>query len=340
MSLRFHLHCLYLICILTWSGLISNAQDTRATVNRALTFIQLDAVKWRQEKTCSTCHHGTMTMWVQLEAKTRGYEIEENEFQENVRWAKQRIMERADLPRDTRPGWNMVNTPAMYLSIMAQAVPQQSIVTDDDLSRISGHLLRHQEENGAWIWSSAPRKNAPPPYFESDEVATRLAVMALAARSIGDGPDASAIRSSIARAEEWLKLQSLSNTTQAQVIRLWMRHQIGTTVSELQGDVDELKRLQNMNGGWSQVPDGESDAYATGQVLSVLSLVGLPSTDLAIQDGIAFLVRTQQQDGSWPMKKRVHPGETPTENVIPITYLGTSWATLGLIRTTDSPSSR
>ena len=57
-------------------------------------------MKWRQDKKCSTCHHGTLTMWVQLEAKSRGFIVAPDELQENVRWAKERIMERADLPRE------------------------------------------------------------------------------------------------------------------------------------------------------------------------------------------------------------------------------------------------
>ena len=39
-------------------------------------------------------------MWVQLEAKSRGFIVAPDELQENVRWAKERIMERADLPRE------------------------------------------------------------------------------------------------------------------------------------------------------------------------------------------------------------------------------------------------
>ena len=107
----------------------SGARPERSTIERGLNFLQQDAVKWRQEKKCSTCHHGTMTMWVQLEAKSRGFAVAPDELEENIRWAKERIMERADLPRDTRAGWSMVNTPAIYLAIMAHAVPRQDAIS-------------------------------------------------------------------------------------------------------------------------------------------------------------------------------------------------------------------
>ena len=32
------------------------------------------------------------------------------------------------------------------------------------------------------------------------------------------------------------------------------------------------------------------------------------------------------------MKSRAHPGEQPMTNPVPITYFGSSWATLGLLR--------
>lgn len=75
--------------------------------------------------------------------------------------------------------WSMVNSPALYLATMAQAVPAQDAVTAAELKQIAGHLLRHQEADGSWAGSSSPAKNRPPPFFESDEVATLLAYMAL-----------------------------------------------------------------------------------------------------------------------------------------------------------------
>ena len=47
---------------------------------------------------------------------------------------------------------------------------------------------------------------------------------------------------------------------------------------------------------------------------------------------VAFLVATQKEDGSWPMTSRAHPGEKPFTNPVPITYFGSAWATMGLVR--------
>src|SRR5262245_49676909 len=131
-------------------------QQGQKAVERGLDFLQKDAVKWRTERKCATCHHGTMTVWAYSEAKHQGYAVAAENLADMAKWTRDRLLERIDLPRDKRPGWSMVNTPALYLSVMALSVPKQDAVSADELRRIAGHLLRHQEADGSWAWSSAP----------------------------------------------------------------------------------------------------------------------------------------------------------------------------------------
>src|SRR5205823_8305959 len=92
-------------------------EQARKAVERGLDFLQKDAIQWRKDRTCSTCHHGTMTVWALSEAKGRGYGVAPEELADVVKWAKERL-ERIDLARDKRPGWSIVNAPALYLSLM------------------------------------------------------------------------------------------------------------------------------------------------------------------------------------------------------------------------------
>src|SRR5204862_1845910 len=130
------------------------------------------------------------------------------------KWTKERLAN-IDKPRDTRPGWSMVNTPALYLEVMAQAVPGQESISADERRQIAGHLLRHQEADGSWAWSSAPPQNRPPPHFESDEVATLLAYLALGLRVPADPNEKSEARDARERAAAWLAKAKPSDTTQA-----------------------------------------------------------------------------------------------------------------------------
>jgi Squalene-hopene cyclase C-terminal domain len=306
-------------------------QQARKAVERGLAFLENDAAKWRKEHTCASCHHGTMTVWALCEAKSQGYPVDGELLAETVKWTKERL-NAIDKPRDARPGWNMVNTPAVYLAVMAQAVPKQDAISADELKQIAGHLLRHQEADGSWAWSLAPAKNRPPPVFESDEVVTLMAYVALGPHVSPDSKEASAARDSRERAAAWLTKTQPGESTQAQALRRFRDIRAGKPAKELQGGIDHLLARQNKDGGWGQDKDLPSDAYASGQALYFLNLAGLKTDRAQIQRGVSFLVANQKEDGSWPMSSRAHPGEKPFTNPVPITYFGSSWATLGLMR--------
>jgi hypothetical protein len=140
----------------------ASPQQVRRAVERGLDFLEKDVAKWRSEHECSTCHHGVMTAWAYSEAKAQGYSIAPETFAQSTDWAKARHMQRVDKPRDTRPGWSMVNTPAIYLALLAQTVPNQGAISADELRRIGDHLLRHQEEDGSWPMKSRSHPDATP----------------------------------------------------------------------------------------------------------------------------------------------------------------------------------
>ena len=265
------------------------------------------------------------------EAKDQGYTVSANTLADMAKWAKERLKD-IDKPRDKRPGWNMVSTPSVYLAVMAQTVAKQDAVSPGDLKRIGGHLLRHQEADGSWAWSLAPAKNRPPPVFESDEVVTLLAYLALGPQLPADPTEKSAVRDSREHAAVWLGKNVCGGSTQASALRLLRAVRGGATQKEVQEGIDRLLSLQNQDGGWGQERNLPSDAYATGQALYFLSLAGVSQGRAEIHKAVSFLVGKQREDGSWPMASRAHPGEKPFTNPVPITYFGSAWATLGLLR--------
>jgi hypothetical protein len=306
-------------------------QQGRQAVERGLDFLVVDAQKWKKEHACSTCHHGTMTVWTLSEAKGKGYPVSGETFTEMVTWAKEKLKD-LDRPRDTRPGWNMVNSPALYLAVMARIVPKQDAISGDDLKRIAGHLARHQEADGSWAWSLAPAKNRPPPFFESDEVATLLAHLALGGQRPADAQEASASRTCRDNAAAWLRKTEASESTQAMALRMLRLVYEAAPRKDVGAAIDQLLRRQNKDGGWGQDKNLASDAYATGQALYFLSLTKVKKDRPEIRRAVAFLVASQKEDGSWPMTSRAHPGEKPASNPVPIIHFGSAWATLGLMR--------
>src|SRR5262249_30234282 len=150
-------------------------------------------------------------------------------------------------------------------------------VSANELKQIAGHLLRHQEADGSWAWSSAPAKNRPPPVFESDEVATLLGYAALGAQMPADPKEKSETGVAREKAVAWLAKVKPSDTTQAAALWLFVKARLGEPGKTLQLAIDRFLGRQNKDGGWGQLGDAPSDAYATGQALYVLSLAGVPS---------------------------------------------------------------
>src|SRR5688572_22594611 len=65
--------------------------DAAKAIEKGLDFLQKDAVRWKVERECSTCHHGTMTVWALSEARRQGYAVDQAFLTETTAWAKGRL---------------------------------------------------------------------------------------------------------------------------------------------------------------------------------------------------------------------------------------------------------
>ena len=112
---------------------------------------------------------------------------------------------------------------------------------------------------------------------------------------------------------------------------------------EIKAARQELLKRQREDGGWAQLPEMKSDAYATGQTLHTL-VTGTALTErdsaflMAIDRARSYLIRTQKEDGSWFVKSRSKPIQKLFDNGDPhgkdqfISMAATSWATAALAK--------
>src|SRR5262249_49813116 len=132
--------------------------QVRTAVERGLAFLEKDAAKWRKERGCATCHHGTMTVWALSEAKSQGYSVSAETLLGTTDGRQDRLVPRFSSSRDPRPGWNLVSVPAIYLGAMSQSLP---VLSRQEINKVAVHLTAHQEEDGAWL--TPPSGNGAPP---------------------------------------------------------------------------------------------------------------------------------------------------------------------------------
>jgi hypothetical protein len=135
------------------------------------------------------------------------------------------------------------------------------------------------------------------------------------------------------KAVAWMAATACDDDPQSLAIRLLVAQRLERPTSESEPLVRRITERQQADGGWSQAADMASDAWATGQALYALAHAGIRPSDPVVTRAHAFLVRSQREDGSWPMTSRpIKPGGQGSNSLIPITGAGSAWAVLGLVR--------
>src|SRR4051794_9213524 len=85
--------CLLAVCAgAAWSDETTLAsRQARTAAERGLAFLEKDALQWRKERKCASCHHGTMTVWALSEARSQGYAVNTEALADFVKWTKERL---------------------------------------------------------------------------------------------------------------------------------------------------------------------------------------------------------------------------------------------------------
>jgi squalene cyclase len=108
--------------------------------------------------------------------------------------------------------------------------------------------------------------------------------------------------------------------------------------------MQELLAKQRSDGGWADLDTMDSGAYSTGKALYALQIAGMPASDAAYARGVQYLLKTQQEDGSWYVKTRAMAFQPYFDAGFPhafdqwISAAGSSWATLALLPSAPRPT--
>lgn len=290
------------------------SKEVRSAVESSLSFLKEEGMGWIENRKCTTCHHVPMMVWTHGEARRRGFTVDEEAVEKAREWELERYLahsefaptgqDRSDPKRGPAPG-------AVYLAVGTADDGR----ADASTAKLFEYLLGMQEADGSWA-----TKHITSPLTDGDDVATMLVLLATAAR------DAEGVAERRRRALEWLEKSPPRDETQPLALRVAVAARF-VDAGKARGSLDRLKGRQRGDGGWSQVEGRPSDALATGQALYALASVGEPLDGPAVRRARKFLLESQQDDGSWLVKTRSPKGEDEI-----ISYYGTGWATLGLIR--------
>jgi hypothetical protein len=312
-------------------------QQVQQAVERAIGYTQKECVDWLNTRKCAACHHVPIVLWSMSEAERQGYAID-REFVKNTaesllgskdKLMASKIFPNSADPPDPHPQGRGLNMGLPFLAVAARSLPSLSEGQKQSLKLIAEEIVKKQRPDGSWEFFATLRR---PPINESQTTDAAWIVMALEGETGPGTPESQ--RAALAKAASWLAGSKQPSNLQDKVFKVLLAARAGKPRGEMQTTIDELFALQRADGGWSQIAEWESDAYATGQTLYALALEGFTVERPEIKRAVDFLVATQKPDGSWPMKSRSTPDGSPGSSKLltPINCAAASWATLGLAR--------
>lgn len=304
--------------------------QVRRTVEKSLPFLATAGLEW-ETKRCVSCHHGPWMMWSGYEAKKRGFAVNDLALEQVRAGALKAYGTHPKLQPTNRDALTDLKINVIYLTFAMGATGEPDAETAKFFDKAAGHLLAQQKENGSWkVFIQKTTKGVTTtflmaPLIDSDDVTTLWALLFLNYREPA-GISREALDQSKAKGLQFLRENPPSDTLQSLVLRIMLNQRLGK-VDDVQTLVQQLVTMQNDDGGWSQAKKLRSDALGTGQALVALSTAGATARDPAVAKAWGYLIKNQKPDGSWFVVSRAY--EPPEFS----SYMGTAWATLGLVRT-------
>jgi hypothetical protein len=288
-------------------------RSLKQSIELAIPFVQQKAQVWINQKKCVSCHQVPFGLWSTQIAKNAGYEIDEEIFQKQSKWALEFCDNNLNSKTMKRDGAGTDTVYQILLSGIATTKP-------DTANSLAALLTTLQEPDGSF----KPAGQLPSqkrPLLETTHVSTGWA--AIMYNDLGSkqyqGTVDNALKYSMSDfrgdSTEWLAVKSI------------LDHQQSKTTSAA---LARLLESQHDDGGWGWDHTSTSDAFATGVALYALSRCDGTYQNV-IETARMFLIRTQTNAGNWivPSTKKVRnnkPGATSN-------YWGTCWAVIGLVST-------
>lgn len=300
----------------------------RNAIQKSISLIETASAGSARERKCFTCHNQALAVLVLDEARQRGFKIDQSNFQLQVDHTAKHLKQGLENYRAGKGQGGGPDTASYALWTLEMAGRKPDEVT----TAVTGYLLVRDKGSPHWT-----RNSTRPPSMSSDTNTNYFVIRAL--QTFGSESQQPEISARIAKARQWL-LDLKPVSTEERVFQLRCFQTLSVDDAIQQTSVNELLKRQNADGGWSQLPEMQSDAYATGTVLMALLHSHLVNADHpAVRKGIQYLVDTQLDDGSWHVISHAKPFQTYFETGFPhgkdqfISVTASSWATVALLLT-------
>lgn len=276
---------------------------------------------------CGSCHHTTITSMAVNLADQKGVPVIDS-LKSNRIMAMAMNLKYIDNPNRVNDFlWGVNFLPCyLLLGLHAEKYPAD-FITDISVD----YLMSQANKDGSFLSESG---RAP---LEAGNIHS-TAMMIKAIQLYASPAKKKIVDELVARTRTWLESQA-PDQQQEIVFQLLGMQWCGSSDDKKMKVAQQLRSMQNADGGWSQLPLLKSDAYATGQALYALyeSKVIKPE-DETYQKGLQYLLNTTDDEGVWEVATRSYPIQPhfstdfpPYDNNQFISAAATGWSVIALL---------
>ncbi len=297
----------------------------RLAVERGILPIVKSMTEYQEHRDCFSCHHQAVPVFALTTARERGFFFDPDTINNAVDYTETDLTSAIEsYAKGTGQGGGV--TRAGYALLTFELGGKKS---DKVTDAVAGYLLTKDVDLDHWQGSSKR-----PPSEASEFTATYLALRALHAYAKDEDKERTAAR--FLKVRTWLE-SAKPKDTEDRVFQLLALKQARSSEQSIKIATEALLTRKREDGGWSQLDDGKSDAYATGSALVALYIAGGLSTDSsAYRSGLRFLIGDQRKDGTWFVASRSRPFQPYFESGFPygkdqfISMAASSWSVTAL----------
>jgi len=311
--------------------------SVRDAVQRSVVLVQRTDSAFSAKSACVSCHNNSLGAMAVSAARKAGFRVDEKIAASQVK-VNSDILEKS---RERMYQGFFVPVGDMFgpfiMGYILTGLGGEQYAANLNTDAVAFYLRARQAKDGSWPF---PDGDSRPPLCSDHIGQTTLSMRAL--QMFAPKMNRPEWNQAIRNAARWLATAKAKNNDDRNW-RLLGLAWAGTDKEATGLALREVVAAQRSDGGWSDLASTESNAYATGQALFALHIAGLPSSDAAYERGIQFLLKTQQQDGSWYVRTRALGFQPYFEAEFPygfdqwISAAGTSWATMALASVSSLP---
>lgn len=299
--------------------------NPRVSVAKSIALLQSTSSIVYEQRACISCHQQMLVETAAAAVRAKGILVREDLSAKNLEQMLKVYKNQAEMAMQGETTGGHVLSYGYFTMALAAARYKPDAVT----AGLVHSIASWQMPDGSW-----PGLIERPPMEYSTFSHTALSIRALTLYA-PEGRRAE-MDEKVRKARSWM-LAAKPASAEEHAMRIMGLAWSNASRKDIEAATRPWIALQNkQDGGWSQLPHLDSDAYATGMTLYALFQAGVSTKSEVYRKGLAFLLRNQYEDGSWFVKTRSFPTQPHFESGYPFGYnqwisaAGACWATLAI----------